>query len=479
MYQALLHKIVASGARLLLARIARPVERIRQPSAHERDIRMERRFWRYYLNPDNRADLAALYPGLSTTEREELFFYERSGFRTFACNGIFLLADTASRHYNVVNHERVTEGTPERWRKTIFFFGNCVAVGAFAPDGQTVPSCVQRAFNKRAPEEGVRVVNAANWGGLPVAARQILSPRTILRRGDVAVLITSDVDRAALRQALRAFADKSFFAYRDISAAFQRPHTQGEIFFDTVHMNGGGYALVAERLFPILRELVRERATLVPPGLAAYARDLEQLRERRPPEARDVGAIVMNANPFTRGHAFLVREALRRCDFLYVFILDEEKSAFSFKDRLAMARAALADERRAAVVPGGRLILSSETLPEYFDKEKLQHVRIDAGRDLEIFAEVVAPLLGIVKRFAGEEPFCRLTRQYNAAMRTVLPRHGIEFVELPRLAAANGRIISASALRRALKYGDLAQLEQLAPPTTLEYLKGRGHLPQA
>ena len=240
-----------------------------------------------------------------------------------------------------------------------------------------------------------------------------------------------------------------------------------------------GYALVAERLFPILRELVRERATLVPPGLAAYARDLEQLRERRPPDARDVGAIVMNANPFTRGHAFLVREALRRCDFLYVFILDEDKSAFSFKDRLAMARAALVDERRAAVVPGGRLILSSETLPEYFDKEKLQHVRIDAGRDLEIFAEVVAPLLGIVKRFAGEEPFCRLTRQYNAAMRTVLPRHGIEFVELPRLAAANGRIISASALRRALKYGDLAQLEQLAPPTTLEYLKGRGHLPPA
>lgn len=476
MYQALLHKIAASGARLLLARIARPVERIRRPSAHEQDILLERRFWRYYLNPARRGELAALYPGLSAREREEIFFYDRSGFRTFSSNGVFLLADTASRHYNVVNHERVTEGVPERWRKTVHFFGNCVAVGAFAPDGQTVASHIQRAFNEQAPEEGVRVVNAANWGGLPVAARQILSPRTLLHPGDVAVLITSDVDRAALRQALRAFPDKRFFVWRDISAAFQRPHAQGEIFFDTVHMNGGGYALAAERLFPVLRELARDRAPLVPPGLETYARELERLKERRPPDARDVGAVVMNANPFTRGHAFLVREALRRCDFLYVFILEEDKSRFSFEARLAMARAALADEPRVAVVPGGKLILSSETLPEYFDKERLQHVRIDAGRDLEIFATVVAPLLGIRKRFAGEEPLCRLTRQYNAAMRAILPRHGIEFVELPRRATDEGRIISASSLRRALKYGDRAQLEQLAPPTTLDYLKRHGYL---
>lgn len=479
MYQALLHKIAAGGARLLLARIARPVERIRQPSAHERDIRTERRFWRYYLNPANREELATLYPGLSREEREELFFYERSGFRTFACNGLFLLADTASRHYNVVNHERVTEGTPETWRRSVYFFGNCVAVGAFAADGQTVASRVQRAFNRQAPEAGVRVVNAANWGGLPVTARQILSPRTVLQRGDVAVIITSDVDRAALRQALRAFPDKRFFAYRDISAIFQRPHAQGEIFFDTVHMNGGGYALVAERLFPLLRELTRDAAPVVPPGLEGYARELAALKERRPPDARVVGAVVMNANPFTRGHAFLVREALRRCDFLYVFILEEDKSRFGFEARLAMARAALADEPRAAVVPGGRLILSADTLPEYFDKENLQHVRIDAGRDLEIFATVVAPLLGIVKRFAGEEPLCRLTRQYNAAMRAILPRHGIEFVELPRHTAADGRIISASSLRRALKYGDRAQLEQLAPPTTLAYLERHGYLSPA
>ena len=477
MYQALLHKIAASGARLLLVRVARPVERIRRPSAHERDICVERRFWRYYLNPANREELAALYPGMSAQEREELFFYERSGFRTFACNGLFLLADTASRFYNVVNHERVTDGSPADWRKTIYFFGNCVAVGAFAADAQTVASRIQRAFNEQAPDEGVRVVNAANWGGVPVAARQILSPRTTFQRGDVAVLITSDIDKAALRQALRAFPDKSFFAFKDISAIFQRPHTQGEIFFDTVHMNGGGYALVAERLFPCLRELARERAPVVPPGLRDYVRDLEKLKAQRPPEARDVGAIVMNANPFTRGHAFLVREALRRCDFLYVFILEEDKSQFSFEARFAMARAALAEEERVAVVPGGRLIISSETLPEYFDKDKLQHVRIDAGRDLEIFATVVAPLLGIGKRFAGEEPLCRLTRQYNAAMRAILPRHGIEFVELPRRATADGRIISASSLRRALKYGDTAQLEQLAPPTTLDYLKQHGYLP--
>lgn len=479
MYQALLHKIAASGARLLLVRIARPVERIHHPSPLEREICVERRFWRYYQNPANRPELAAQYPDMSAAEREELFFYERSGFRTLACNGIFLLADTASRHYNVINHERLTDGVPEKWHRTIHFFGNCVAVGAFAPDSQTVASRIQQAFNAQQPDAGVRVVNAANWGGLPVVARQILSPRTVLQRGDVAVIITTDIDRTALRQALRAFPDRQFFRYRDISRIFQRPHPQGEIFFDSVHMNGGGYALVAENLFPLLRELVQDAQPVVPPGLADYARELEKLRACRPDSARDVGAIVMNANPFTLGHAFLVQEALRRCDFLYVFILEEDKSFFSFEARFDMARAALADIPRVAVVPGGRLILSSETLPEYFEKERLQHIRIDAGRDLELFATVVAPLLGIGKRFAGAEPLCRLTRQYNAAMRAILPRHGIEFVELPRHTTAEGRVISASSLRRALKYGDRAQLVQLAPPTTLDYLSRNGYLPSA
>lgn len=479
MYQALLHKISVSGARLLLVRVARPADRVRQPSAHERDVRTERRFWRYYLTPANREELALLYPGLSPAEREELFFYERSGFRTFAHNGVFLLADTASRHYNVVNHERVTAGTPESWRRTVRFFGNCIAVGAFAPDDQTVASRVQRAFNEQRPEMGVRVVNAANWGGMPVAMRQILSPRTVLEPGDAVVLITSDLDKTALRLALRSFPDKSFLAYRDASRIFQRPHDYGEIFFDTVHMNAGGYALTAADLFPRLVELLRERPFPAPPGLEGYVRELAALNDRRPPDARDIGAIVMNANPFTLGHAFLVREALRRCDFLYVFILDEDKSFFSFDARMSMARAALSGEPRVAVVPGGRLILSSETLPEYFDKERLQHVRIDAGRDLEIFSTVVAPTLGIRKRFAGEEPLCRLTRQYNAAMRTILPRHGIEFIVLPRHTTADGRVISASSLRRALKYGDLAQLQQLAPPTTLDYLKRNGYLPSA
>ena len=45
-----------------------------------------------------------------------------------------------------------------------------------------------------------------------------------------------------------------------------------------------------------------------------------------------VGAIVMNANPFTKGHRYLIEKAAAECGFVYVFVLSEDKSVFSSKD---------------------------------------------------------------------------------------------------------------------------------------------------
>lgn len=56
--------------------------------------------------------------------------------------------------------------------------------------------------------------------------------------------------------------------------------------------------------------------------------------ERADAKDGSVGAAVMNCNPFTLGHRYLIEQAAKECDRLYVFVLSEDKSRFSVADRL-------------------------------------------------------------------------------------------------------------------------------------------------
>ena len=50
----------------------------------------------------------------------------------------------------------------------------------------------------------------------------------------------------------------------------------------------------------------------------------------------------MNANPFTFGHQYLVRLAASQCDWLHVFVVREDVSQFSYRDRYALVKAGVA-----------------------------------------------------------------------------------------------------------------------------------------
>ena len=40
------------------------------------------------------------------------------------------------------------------------------------------------------------------------------------------------------------------------------------------------------------------------------------------------GAVVMNCNPLTLGHRYLIEQALKQCDYLMIFVVQEDKSFF-------------------------------------------------------------------------------------------------------------------------------------------------------
>ncbi len=182
------------------------------------------------------------------------------------------------------------------------------------------------------------------------------------------------------------------------------------------------------------------------------------------------GAAVMNCDPFTLGHRYLIETAAKECDQLYVFVLSEEKGHFSAADRLNMVKDGTADLPNVTVLPTGPYLISSATFPTYFLKNRDGAERIQCALDIAVFTRHFAPRFHIACRYVGTEPISPLTARYNQALQEALPAHGIQVKQLPRLETA-GAPVSASAVRAALSANDWDTVRSLVPETTFHYLQ--------
>ena len=194
------------------------------------------------------------------------------------------------------------------------------------------------------------------------------------------------------------------------------------------------------------------------------------------PQAGDkIGAAVMNCDPFTLGHRYLIETAAKECDRLYVFVLSEDKGYFSAEDRLALVKAGTKDLPNVTVLPTGPYLISSATFPTYFLKDRDNAPQVQCLLDIEIFSTHYAPHFGITHRFVGTEPLSAMTRQYNKALKARLPDRGIRVVELPRL-EKDGAPVSASAVRTLLGSGQAEAVRSLVPETTYRFLEENHYL---
>lgn len=253
-----------------------------------------------------------------------------------------------------------------------------------------------------------------------------------------------------------------------INLAYERYCTQ--LFIYTKSQNEAlfkqcGFSTLAR--VPGVMVLMENSAT----RLQQYASYLTTLRQ----DGGKIGCIVMNANPFTRGHRYLVQQAAAQCDWLHVFLVKEDTSRFPYEDRLALVRAGTADIQKLTVHRGSEYLISRATFPCYFIKEQSVIDHCYTEIDLHIFRNYLAPALGITHRFVGTEPFCGVTARYNADMRRILQDTGctappIELVEIERL-QYHGISISASWVRKLLVKKDLATIALLVPDATARYLQ--------
>lgn len=177
------------------------------------------------------------------------------------------------------------------------------------------------------------------------------------------------------------------------------------------------------------------------------------------------GAVVLNANPFTLGHQYLVETAAQACSWLYAFVVSEENACFSFAERFALVQAGTAHIKNCLVYGSEDYLVSRATFPTYFLKDRAQVDSARAELDLTLFGERIASALHITRRFVGTEPYCALTRAYNLQMRRMLPRWGVEVVEIER---KDG--VSASRVRALMEQGDLVSIRPLVPDATFALL---------
>lgn len=201
-------------------------------------------------------------------------------------------------------------------------------------------------------------------------------------------------------------------------------------------------------------------------GFSSYLNSLEKQKESPPPR---IAALVMNANPFTLGHQYLVEKAASENDILHLFIVSEDASLVPFSVRKKLVMEGTAHLKNIRYHDSGPYIISNATFPSYFQKDEQAVIESHAMLDLTVFTKI-ASALGINRRYVGEEPTSLVTGIYNQIMSEKLPENGIECVIVPRK-ENKGAVISASTVRQALKEENWPLLEELVPETTLNYFK--------
>jgi [citrate (pro-3S)-lyase] ligase len=208
-----------------------------------------------------------------------------------------------------------------------------------------------------------------------------------------------------------------------------------------------------------------------PNGVTDYAAGLAATF--RP--GKRIGGIVLNANPFTYGHRYLLEAAAAYCDVVHIFVVGEDVSRFSYQQRFRMVSAGVLDmpQRDQFVVhPGSPYVVSRSTFPQYFLRDSADITKAYAGIDLQIFRRHIAPALGISHRFFGTEPTSQITAEYNREMDYWLREApdtapAIAVHEIQRIGDPP---ISASRARKALDAGRWDELAEIVPLTTAALL---------
>lgn len=372
--------------------------------------------------------------------------------------------DIAGKYFNTKAGRRITYFQPEKFIGTIYILGACTATGAREQDSHTIESFLQ----KNLLENGYpyRVENYGTRLQYPMIENRLKEIGGFCGN-DILIMI----DTRRTMGIPEKSAEKIFEQYRMPSKWVTNMY---------LHCNWKANEIIAEDLLKELRPFLTNSNSADGAEIQINVNDI--MRDYIQHKYIDtyftnfnaenygkIGAVVINCNPFTKGHRYLVEQAAQMVELLIVFVIEEDISLFSFEERFKMAADAVKDMVNVMVVPSGKFILSENHFPEYFSHCNGELAALHAEYDISLFADYIAKELHITHRFAGEETKDKVKIAYNNAMKKMLPQKGIFFVEVPKM-KSGGEDITGYKVIRYLNFEKYDLAFDMVTDTTKDYL---------
>ncbi len=249
-------------------------------------------------------------------------------------NGIATLSNKNGRYYQFEDGYRVTKNNPVTAERNIFMFGPCIVLGGYCKDDQTIEAYLQDLLNRDGYMEW-KVLNRGLFG--PEYCYHSMFAEE-LSENDIVIIWYEE-------KWLPKKAAGQLIFQGDLTDVFDSFPSLADYFVDsTWHCNYLVNQRLAQKIYQDLcmtGALDGEQKISMPERIQNYyigwdiwkyfSQYFEQYNLYK--QAGDVksGAIVMNCNPFTKGHRYLIEQALKTVEYLYIFVVEEDKSYLNFK----------------------------------------------------------------------------------------------------------------------------------------------------
>lgn len=371
------------------------------------------------------------------------------------------------KYFNAIDGRRVTCFQPDWYIGTIYLLGMCTIIGRHVEDKNTIASYLQRKLL----EKGYcyRVENYGAAVRLDAAIENRLKEIGKFHQNDIIICQTP----------LGKAYNVQHISFEEIYKKNQIP---AEWCMDVFgHCNHRVNQLIADSFFEMIQPSLARGASgetkkSIQINFSNIMRDYIQQKYLQQyftgfcgSNYRTVGSVVMNGNPFTKGHRYLVEQAKKQVEFLIIFVIEEDAFLFPFEERFKMIQEGTKDISNVMVVPNGDFILSKNNFWEYYRRQKEEIVMLNAEYDVSMFADYIADPLHITHRFSGREMKNNVMKIYNKVMGKILYQKGISYVEIEKI-TENGETISTRKVRNYLKNREYDKAFRLLPQSSKEYL---------
>lgn len=193
---------------------------------------------------------------------------------------------------------------------------------------------------------------------------------------------------------------------------------------------------------------------------------LNLLKNQIPKKQGLRASLVMNCNPMTNGHLYLIEKASKENHDVLLFLVEENRSVFKFEDRFNIVKEAIKHLENVFLIPSGPYIISSITFPTYFLKSLSLASKAYMQLDATIYNQYFMPILEIDKRYVGHEPKDPMTYAYNQTMKEILKK---KLVIIDRITYEDN-VISASYVRSLAREKRFDDIKKIVPDSTYKFL---------